>query len=250
MEGMSRRHLLTAGTTIASGLALGLWRAEAADPSAPRLKIVIAGAHPGDPEAACGGTMARLADLGHEVVALYTTRGEAGIRGKTHAQAATIRTREAEQACKQLGARPVFAGQIDGATEVTSERYDQFGHILKAEQPQLVLTHWPIDSHRDHRATALLVYDAWLNLGRKFGLYYYEVGTGEETQHFRPTHYVSIMTTEARKRAACFVHASQGPAKFYALQKEMHRFRGLEAGCDQAEAFIHHEQSPGIPLPR
>jgi LmbE family N-acetylglucosaminyl deacetylase len=44
--------------------------------SPPKLKVVVVGAHPGDPEAACGGTMARLADLGHEVVALYLTRGE------------------------------------------------------------------------------------------------------------------------------------------------------------------------------
>jgi LmbE family N-acetylglucosaminyl deacetylase len=63
--------------------------------------------------------MARYAELGHEVVSLYLTRGEAGIRGKNHDDAARIRTAEAEQACKILGARPMFVGQIDGATEVT-----------------------------------------------------------------------------------------------------------------------------------
>jgi len=40
--------------------------------------------------------MARLADLGHEVVALYVTRGEGGIRGKSRIEAGTIRTEETE----------------------------------------------------------------------------------------------------------------------------------------------------------
>jgi hypothetical protein len=93
------------------------------------------------------------------------------------------------------------------------------------------------------------VYDAWLAGGRRFALYYYEVSTGKETQHFRPTQYVDITAVETRKRAACWAHASQDPAKFYADHEAMHRFRGFEAGCERAEAFVHHEQSPAGPLP-
>ena len=122
------------------------------DSSNRKRKIVVVGGHPDDPESGCGGTMARLADLGHEVVALYLTRGEAGIAGKSHEEAATIRTAECREACKILKARPVFAGQIDGATEVNPARYDEFRKILEAEKPELVFTHWPIDTHRDHRA--------------------------------------------------------------------------------------------------
>jgi LmbE family N-acetylglucosaminyl deacetylase len=112
-----------------------------------------------------------------------------------------------------------------------------------------VFTHWPIDAHRDHRAASLLVYDAWLQSGRKFALYYFEVLTGSQTQHFRPTHYVAITAVERRKRDACFAHESQNPAGFYARHEAMSRFRGMECGCGQAEAFAHHEQSPYEPLP-
>jgi LmbE family N-acetylglucosaminyl deacetylase len=246
MGPISRRNLL-----VGSGItALGLVSAQA-DESTParELKVVVAGGHPGDPEAACGGTMARFADLGHEVVALYVSRGEAGIPGKTHAEAAAIRTGEAQKACELLKARALFANQIDGATEVTPARYDEFRKLLDAEKPDVVFTQWPIDAHRDHRVTALLVYDAWLVGGRKFALYYYEVATGDETQHFHPTHYFDMTATEPRKRAACFAHESQGPAKFYAIQEEMQRFRGSQAGFKQAEAFVRHEQSPTVPLP-
>jgi LmbE family N-acetylglucosaminyl deacetylase len=215
----------------------------------PKLKIVVTGGHPGDPEAACGGTMARFADMGHEVVALYLTRGELGVQGKTPAEASAIRTGEAQRACEVLKARAVFLNQTDADTVVSVARYEEFRRQLAAEKPQVVFTHWPIDTHRDHRATSLLVYDAWLAGGRPFTLYYYEVSTGEETQHFHPTDYVNIAATESRKRAACLLHASQQPEKFYAYHEKMHGFRGFEAGCQRAEAFVHHEQSPAVRLP-
>jgi LmbE family N-acetylglucosaminyl deacetylase len=108
---------------------------------------------------------------------------------------------------------------------------------------------WPIDQHRDHRATSALVFDAWLQLGKQFALYYYEVSDGEDTLQFSPTHFVDISLTEPRKRAACYAHASQTPDKYYALQDQVALFRGMESGYKRAEAFILQLQSPRIALP-
>src|SRR5262249_10174367 len=160
-------------------------------------------------ESSCGGTMIRYAEQGHDVVALYLTRGEAGIKGKTHREAATTRTAEVQRACKILKARPVFAGQIDSSSEGTPSRYEDFRKVLGAEKPDIVFAHWPIDTNRDHRAVSLLVFDAWLKSGRKFALYYFEVMTGVQSQCFRPTHYVEITKSETLKRAACMAHQSQ-----------------------------------------
>jgi LmbE family N-acetylglucosaminyl deacetylase len=219
----------------------------------PRLRILVLGAHPGDPEAGCGGTIVRYTDAGHDVVALYLTRGEAGISGKTHAQAAAMRTAEAEAACSILKARPAFAGQIDGATEVNTARAAELSKIVASEKCDVVFTHWPLDTHADHRACAALTYDAWLRSGRAFSLYFYEVDLGSDTQCFRPTHYVDVTATEPRKRAACVAHASQnplGPTGFYDKDHEpMLRFRGRECGRKAAEAFFHHDQSPRGRLP-
>ena len=249
MNTRSRRDVLV--STGAAVLGLPLAAAFAQDSPAPRrLKAVVVGGHPDDPESGCGGTMARLADLGHEVVALYLTRGEHGIPGKTNEQAADIRTAEARKACEILKARPAFAGQVDGATEINPARFDAFAEVLLAEKPDLVFTHWPVDTHRDHRAASLLAYDAWLKSGRsKFALYYFEVMTGSQTQMFRPTRYVDITSTEGRKRAACFAHVSQKPEGFYEAHDLMNRFRGREQGCKFAEGFVHHEQSKMIALP-
>lgn len=255
MTTTSRRGLLGRSLRMAGAVGLPLLGAagkgvlDGAPKSQRKLKVIVAGGHPDDPESGCGGTIARYTDLGHEVVAMYLTRGEAGIEGKSHTEAAAIRTDEALKACEILKARAVFAGQVNGATEVSPARYDDFRRILESEGPDLVFTHWPIDTHPDHRAISLLVYDAWLRARKEFALYYFEVMSGTQTQQFSPTHYVDITATEARKRAACFVHKSQKPAEWYSLHEEMNRFRGMECGCKYAEAFVRHVQSPDISLP-
>jgi len=252
MGNWNRRQLL-----VGSGIAAATSLAAAAEiehqpPNKSSSKVLITGAHPDDPESGCGGTIARYVAEGHNVAILYLTRGEAGIRGKSHDEAATIRTAEAKKACEILKARPIFAGQIDGSTEVTAEGYEAIRKLIDVEKPNVVFTQWPIDSHRDHRACSLLVYDAWLRLGRKFALYYYEVDFGAQTQCFRPTHFVDITAIEPTKRAACFAHESQGASTdFYPkYHMKMQQFRGMESGVAMAEAFVHHDQSPPGRLPR
>ncbi len=213
MKKLSRRQLLAMSAPLSAGLvAMGSPVTAALAGKTPKenhLKLMVAGAHPDDPETGCGGTMARYAKNGHEVVAVYLTRGEAGIPGKSHDEAAKIRTAEAEKACSIIGARPVFATQIDGATEITAKRYDEMRAIIEREDPDIVLTHWPVDTHRDHRICSLLVYDAWLSLGRRFALYYFEVMTGAQTQNFHPTDYVDITEVVDVKHRACYQHVSQ-----------------------------------------
>ncbi len=242
MGAFTRRDILRGSATLVTAAGLS---AAAADhvAASKKLKIVIAGAHPDDPESACGGTIALYTDAGHDVVNLYLTRGEAGIPGKSHDEAAAIRTEEANEACRILGARPVFLTQIDGATEINAARYDEARRTIEAEEPDLVITHWPIDTHRDHRIISLLVYDTWLGMKKSFDLYYFEVEAGDQTQHFSPTQYVDTTQVESRKREACYKHTSQNAEHgFYVLHDRMHQFRGREAGVKYAEAFIRHNQ--------
>ena len=186
-------------------------------------KVVVTGGHPGDPEYGCGGTIARLADLGHPVVLLYLNDGVPSKKPKDG-----VRVAEAGKACDILGALPRFAGQVDGEAVIDREHCEAFRKLLASESPEVVFTQWPIDDHADHRAMSMLVYDAWLNMERRFALYYYEVSNGEDTQQFDPTLHVDITNAEPRKRRACFAHASQLPEKFYALQERVTRFRGIE----------------------
>lgn len=255
MGSISRRQMLRRAGQAATALAAGIPALEAASQSPPagqaqarrRLKVIVAGGHPGDPEYGCGGAVARYANLGHEVVLLYLNNGE-WPASKGGAPAST-RMAEASKACQILKARPAYAGQVNGRAILNSSRFDDFRKILEAEQPDVVFTQWPIDHHRDHRATSALAFDAWLQMHRKFALYYYEVSDGEDTLQFSPTHYVDISAAEPIKRAACYAHASQTPDRFYALQDQVAKFRGIESGYERAEAFILQAQSPYEALP-
>lgn len=198
------------------------------------------GGHPDDPESGCGGTLARYAAAGASVTILYLTRGEAGIPHKSHDEAAAIRSSEAEAACKILRAKPVFAGQIDGATIVDRDAADIVAKLIFAEDPAVVFTHWPIDSHLDHQAASTLAYRAWLAARGRFELYYYEVDLGSQTIGFHPTDYVDITPMRETKKAALFAHRSQdGEAIYRDYHQPMENWRGREAGCGAAEAFVH-----------
>ena len=202
-------------------------------------KVLVIGAHPDDPESMCAGTMLKLKAMGAEVVAVYLTSGEAGIVGKNHEQARTIRQAEARKAGEVLGVRAVFLTQTDGNAEVNKERYAEMKALIEAEQPDMVITHWPIDSHRDHRVCSILVYDAWRMTGRGFDLYYSEVMTGMQTQNFTPTLWVDITDYRDKKIEAYLCHESQeleGAVKEY--HDTMERMRGMECQAKYAEAFV------------
>ncbi|MCQ2288768.1 MAG: PIG-L family deacetylase [Muribaculaceae bacterium] len=202
-------------------------------------KALIIGAHPDDPESMAYGTALRLKQMGCEVVTVYLTRGEAGIEGKTHDEAAAIRTAECEKVTQMTGIRHIFLNQIDGSTEVNKQRYAEMKALIEQENPDLVITHWPIDSHRDHRAAALLTYDAWRFTGHKFDLFYTEVMTGLQTTNFNPTHYVDITSTRQGKLDAYLVHVSQGTdGNVKKYHDTMEAMRGLEFQCKWAEAFV------------
>jgi LmbE family N-acetylglucosaminyl deacetylase len=249
---LSRRSILGQVGVLGTSLAFGSPNPAGAEGAAQlvarsRLKVIVTGGHPGDPEYGCGGTIARYADLGHDLVLLYLNKGVTPEAAR--AGGAPDRVAEATKACEILKARPMFAGQVDGNAVVDRERYDQFHALLASERPDVVFSHWPIDNHADHRAISMLVYDAWLRMKKGFALYYYEVSSGSDTVQFTPTHYVDITGVADRKRIACFAHASQAPDRFFQLQETVTRMRGIERGTAQAEGFIRHVQSPDFTLP-
>jgi LmbE family N-acetylglucosaminyl deacetylase len=248
MNHLSRRELLGDFTRFGSAAATSAvlprtgqaQQKGAANEPKRRLKVIVTGGHPGDPEYGCGGTIARYTELGHEAILLYLNRGERPPKDDGSARVA-----EAKKACEILNASSLFAGQIDGQAVVDAAHYETFRKIIEAENPDVLFTHWPIDNHADHRAISLLAYDAWLWLKKRFAFYYYEVSTVQ----FAPTHFVDISNFEPRKRQACFAHASQSPNRYYALQEQVTRLRGVESGHRHAEGFIRHVQSPDFDLP-
>jgi LmbE family N-acetylglucosaminyl deacetylase len=205
-----------------------------------KLNVVCVGAHPDDPESGCGGTLARYAELGHAVTIIYLTRGERGIRDKTLEAAAQIRSAECEAACKVIGAKPAFFGQIDGATEFNRAQVEAMTRTLSAASPDVVFAHWPVYTHMDHQVASLLAIRASMALARPVHFYFFEVDTGSQSQGFFPDTYVDVTPVLEKKKSALFAHVSQNGQ---AIWREHHEviagWRGREAEVAAAEAFVH-----------
>ena len=211
-----------------------------AEPAPEKLSVVCIGGHPDDPESGCGGTLARYAAAGHTVTIVYLTRGERGIEGKSLDEAARIRTAESEAACRILGATPRFFGQIDGATELTHAHVDAMTKLVAALKPDLILTHWPIDTHMDHQVASLLAIRAWMSV-KSADLFFFEVNAGSQTEGFKPDAYVDISAVVDQKKRALFAHVSQDGEGIWREHHEiMAAWRGREYGVKAAEGFVRH----------
>jgi LmbE family N-acetylglucosaminyl deacetylase len=204
-----------------------------------RLKVVCVGGHPDDPESGAGGVLARFAGEGHLTTIVYLTRGERGIEGASLEEAARRRTSEAEAACKLLGARALFAGQIDGAADYTRSRVEEMARLFRGVSPDVLLTHWPLDTHFDHQVASLCAVRAARTLPRRPAIYYFEVNVGSQTWGFAPNVHVDISAVVEVKKRALFAHRSQdGEAIWRNHHEPMAAFRGRELGVAAAEAFV------------
>ena len=111
--------------------------------------------------------------------------------------------------------------------------------LIADENPDLVFTHWPVDSHKDHQIASLYMIQTWVRSSKKYPLYFFEVCTGEQTMIFRPTDYVDISETQEQKRKSVYCHVSQDPPGIYGCgHAAMEDFRGRELGVKAAEAFV------------
>src|SRR5215475_14515886 len=134
VSSFNRRDLAARSAAALVGLHPAVATAEVQAPVPRRaLSVVCVGAHPDDPESGCAGTLALYQEIGNASTIVYLTRGERGIQGKSNDEAAKIRSAECEAACKLLGAKMRFAGQIDGSADFTRTRVDELQRILEDE---------------------------------------------------------------------------------------------------------------------
>jgi bacillithiol biosynthesis deacetylase BshB1 len=139
-----------------------------------KLDMLAFGAHPDDVELFAGGTLAKLAALGHATGIVDLTRGELGSRGT-----AQTRAQEAESAARILKVKVrENLGLPDGNVQVTPEARLMVIEILRKYRPVVVLTHHWDDRHPDHVNTSRLVAEAAHHAGLS------KIETGQD--RFRP----------------------------------------------------------------
>ena len=119
------------------------------------MKILVVGPHPDDQELGMGGTIARLAHEGHDILLLDMTNGEPTPYGDPE-----TRAREAAQAADILGVRRRNLGLPNRFVEHSIEARHAVAGAIREEQAEVVFLPYFEDAHPDHVATTRIVEDA------------------------------------------------------------------------------------------
>jgi len=137
--------------------------AQAATPQAPadgKLRIIVFGAHPDDPEYRAAGVAMKWAKLGHHVKLVATTNGDIGHWESAGGPLALRRKKEVAEVARRLGVVNEVLDNHDGELEPTLENRRAVTRLIKQWNADIVITNRPNDYHPDHRYTSILVQDS------------------------------------------------------------------------------------------
>lgn len=131
----------------------------AQDVKTDKLHIIIIGAHPDDPDKV-GGTAYKWAQLGHDVLMVSLTNGDAGHQSIKARPLAKIRREEARRAGEVIGVRYITLNNHDGRLMPTYKNRLEVIKLIREQKADIVIFPRPYDYHPDHRYTGILVLDA------------------------------------------------------------------------------------------
>jgi len=217
--------------------------------------ILAIAAHRDDVEQTCGGTLLKMASLGHATGILDLTRGELGTRGT-----AEDREREANAAAKILKVSWRAALDIpDGRVENTWENRLKVARVIREQKPRVVILPYWKGRHPDHYTCSTLGYEACFLAGlakldlegkphRPFKIVYATL-----YYDIRPSFVVDITEHFEARLESVYAYKSQftdqeaGRADFPAHAEIRERvgamasYYGMLVGVRYAEPFLQNE---------
>jgi bacillithiol biosynthesis deacetylase BshB1 len=195
----------------------------------PALDILAIAAHRDDVEQTCGGTMLKMAQLGHRTGILDLTQGEMGTRGS-----AEDRAREAAKAAKILQVSWRSALDIpDGRVENTWENRLKVARVIREQRPRVVILPYWKGRHPDHYTASILGYEACFLAGlRKLETRKDSDATEESATPHRPFKIVYATLYYDIRPTFVVDITDQFEARFHSLMAYKSQFSDQEAGKD------------------
>lgn len=205
------------------------------------MKILAIGAHLDDIEIACGGTLAKAVNSGHDVkVVIMSRSGYTNKEGRIQ-RSNEIAVQEGLEALHTLGIEDIDI--LDFPTKDIPFQSDVVNAIdvrIAAFKPDVIFTHHPFDTHQAHEGVA----KATIAAARRMNtLFFYEPITpsGRSYVAFKPHLYVDIESVLDKKIASLKCHRSEynkfGAEDWIEGVRCRCGFRGYEIGKKFAEAF-------------
>jgi LmbE family N-acetylglucosaminyl deacetylase len=129
-------------------------------PQDGKLRIIIFGAHPDDPEYRGAGVAMKWAKAGHHVKLVSATNGDIGHWQSAGGPLALRRIKEVQEVGRKLGTTTEVLDIHDGEIMPTLENRKIITRLIREWNSDIVITNRPNDYHPDHRYTSILVQDS------------------------------------------------------------------------------------------
>ena len=213
--------------------------------------VLVVAAHPDDEALGCGGTMAKHAENGDTVHALFLTHG-VGARLNEAKSQHHIRISASKVALAHLGtANSTYYdlpdNQLDTVPMLTIVRMIE--DIAQIVKPEIVYTHHNSDLNIDHRICNQAVITAFRPIPGQHvsAIYAFEVCSstnwafGSAINSFQPNRYINITKQWAAKQLALEAYALEmrdfPHGRSLEAVEALARWRGTTVGVSAAEAF-------------
>ncbi len=202
-------------------------------------KIAIIVSHPDDEILSAGGLILKLKD--YSPIIIHATDGSyTDYNGNVHRtpEEAHIETYESLLSLGVMPDQIINLGYKTKVVPYNSEIVEKLDKVLSQNEVDSVFTHNPDDSHNDHSNTAKAVFSACRRLPNLFT--FEPVFPANSISLFHPQMYVDISDTYSDKVFALKLHESQYKKygqKWIDSVDALSRMRGIESGCERAEAF-------------
>ncbi len=125
-----------------------------------KINVVVIGAHPDDCDIKAGGIALLFSDMGHNVMFVSVTNGDAGHHELGGGALAKRRMAESEEAGRRFGVKYVVLDNHDGELFPHLHIRLDLIRLIRQWNADVVISHRPNDYHPDHRNTSILVQDA------------------------------------------------------------------------------------------
>lgn len=206
------------------------------------MRIVAVGSHLDDIEISAGGLVADAILKGHEVHLVVMSDSSFDDIDGNPSRERDVALEEGHEAAAALNVSSLNI--LEFPTKDIPYNSDSVQAIEREFirlRPDIVLAHWPHDTHQDHRATALATISAARRINRIL-MYEPMAPSGRSYQPFRPQFYYPV-SEEGRRRKCDALRAHESQFERYGREvwvgavdaRGIHH--GFEVGVPYAESF-------------
>jgi 4-oxalomesaconate hydratase len=220
---------------------------------ADELRIMAISAHPADFCSRSGGTLIKHIRRDAQVRVVWLTHGETDESALLYQERPGISTEEVRRIREQeafacvgvMGAEGRMLGFGDGPLRLPEERMEMLAAEIADFKPGILLTHWRDElTYPTHLMASEAAVRAAMRVKGTNDIRFFEPNIGTAARvGFVPDHYVDITEAFDQKIEALRTLAAQ--PHLVELYTTCNRWRGIECGCQYAEAFVRF--APEVP---